>query len=130
MQGPRPPTSVLGLLAAAKSLQSCPTLCNPMDCSPPGSSIHGVFQARVPERGALAFSIGLLNQQEKNFFFFSFVSLDFFPHWESVEIDQGLSRNSGKALLGPLLSRRKGEQAADALVHALPGAEGSWALCG
>ena len=27
--------------------QSCPTLCNPMDCSPPGSSVHGIFQARV-----------------------------------------------------------------------------------
>ena len=31
--------------AAAKSLQSCPTLCNPMDCSPPGSSVHEIFQA-------------------------------------------------------------------------------------
>ena len=27
--------------------QSCPTLCNPMECSPPGSSIHGTFQARI-----------------------------------------------------------------------------------
>ena len=35
--------------AAAKSLQSCPTLCNPIEGSPPGSSIHGVFQARVLE---------------------------------------------------------------------------------
>ena len=32
--------------------QSFPTLINPMDCSPPGSSIHGIFQARVLERGA------------------------------------------------------------------------------
>ena len=39
--------------AAAKSLQSCPTLCNPMDCSPPGSSIHGIFQARVLEWSAI-----------------------------------------------------------------------------
>ena len=31
----------------AKSLQSCPTLCNPMDCSPPGSCIHGILQARI-----------------------------------------------------------------------------------
>ena len=31
--------------------QSCPTLSDPMDCSPPGSSIHGIFQARVPEWG-------------------------------------------------------------------------------
>ena len=36
--------------------QSCPTLSDPMDCSPPGSSIHGIFQARVSEWGAIAFS--------------------------------------------------------------------------
>ena len=36
--------------------QSCPTLHNPMDCSLPGSSIHGIFQARVLELGAIAFS--------------------------------------------------------------------------
>ena len=42
--------------AAAKSLQSCPTLCDPMECSLPGSSIHGIFQARVLEWVAIAFS--------------------------------------------------------------------------
>ena len=42
--------------AAAKSIQSCPTLCDPMDGSPPGSSVHGIFQARVLEWGAIAFS--------------------------------------------------------------------------
>ena len=36
--------------------QSCPTLSDPMDCSPPGPSIHGIFQARVLEWGAIAFS--------------------------------------------------------------------------
>ena len=36
--------------------QSCPTLSSPMDCSPPGSSVHGLFQARVLEWGAIAFS--------------------------------------------------------------------------
>ena len=36
---------------------SCPTLCDPIDCSPPGSSIHGSFQARVLEWGAIAFSV-------------------------------------------------------------------------
>ena len=36
--------------------QLCPTLRDPMDCSPPGSSIHGIFQARVLEWGAIAFS--------------------------------------------------------------------------
>ena len=34
--------------------QSCPTLSDPMDCSPPGSSDHGIFQARVLEWGAIA----------------------------------------------------------------------------
>ena len=42
--------------AAAKLLQSCPTLSDPMDCSPPGSSIHGIFQARVLEWVASALS--------------------------------------------------------------------------
>ena len=42
--------------AAAKSLQSCPTLCDPMDCSLPGLSVHGILQARVLEWGAIAFS--------------------------------------------------------------------------
>ena len=36
--------------------QSCPTLSDPMDCSPPGSSVHGIFQARGLEWGAVAFS--------------------------------------------------------------------------
>ena len=49
-------TVTITLYAAAKSLQSCPTLCNPMDCSLPGSSVHGIFQARVLEWVAIAFS--------------------------------------------------------------------------
>ena len=42
--------------AAAKSLQSCPTLCDPIDGSPPGCPVPGIFQARVLEWGATAFS--------------------------------------------------------------------------
>ena len=38
--------------------QSCPTLCNPMDCSPPGSSDHGIFQARILEWVAMPTSRG------------------------------------------------------------------------
>ena len=37
--------------------QSCPTLSDPMDCSLPGSSVHGIFQAGVLEWGAIAFSV-------------------------------------------------------------------------
>ena len=40
--------------------QSCPTLRDPMDCSLPGSSVHGIFQARVLEWAAIAFSISSL----------------------------------------------------------------------
>ena len=42
--------------AAAKSLQSCLTLCDPIDGSPPGSPIPGIFQARIPEWVAISFS--------------------------------------------------------------------------
>ena len=42
--------------AAAKSLQSCPTLCDPMDCSQPGPSVHGISQARILEWVAIPFS--------------------------------------------------------------------------
>ena len=45
----------------AKSLQSCLTLCDPMDCNPPGSSVRGIFQARVLEWGAIAFSVKKVN---------------------------------------------------------------------
>ena len=47
-----------GAAAAAKSLQSCPTLCDRLDGSPPGSPVHVIFQARVLEWGAIAFSGG------------------------------------------------------------------------
>ena len=40
----------------SEAAQLCPTLSDPMDCSPPGSSVHGIFQARVLEWGAIAFS--------------------------------------------------------------------------
>ena len=51
--------------AAAKSLQSCPTLSDSMDCSLPGSSVHGIFQARVLEWGATAFSRQMLTPIKK-----------------------------------------------------------------
>ena len=38
--------------------QSCPTLCDPVDCSPPGSSVHGILQARILEWVAISFSRG------------------------------------------------------------------------
>ena len=52
--------------------QSCPTLSDPMDCSLPGSSVHGIFQARVLEWGAIAFS--LLDIYKQDFSISSIVS--------------------------------------------------------
>ena len=45
--------------------QSCPTLSDPMDYSPPGSSTHGIFQARVLQWGAIAFSETVTNALQK-----------------------------------------------------------------
>ena len=55
------PQAYFGMLysaaaAAAKSLQSCPTLCDPRDGSPPGSPVPGILQARVLEWVAISFS--------------------------------------------------------------------------
>ena len=54
--------------AAAKSFQSCPTLCDPIDGSPPGSPVPGILQARVLEWGAIDFSImGLTGPNNKHY---------------------------------------------------------------
>ena len=46
------------VFVCVKSLQSCPTLCDPVDCSPLGSSVHGISQTRILEWGAFSFSRG------------------------------------------------------------------------
>ena len=60
-----PTLLTIAAAAAAKLLQLCLTLCDPMDSSPPGSSIHRILQARILEWGAIAFS----NIGVKNIFF-------------------------------------------------------------
>ena len=50
----------------AKLLHSCLTLCNPMDCSPPGSSVHGILQARILECVAISFSRGASRPRDQN----------------------------------------------------------------
>ena len=75
MLGWAPASSLCGLCAFVQSLslcvcvcvcvcvclvtQSCPTLCDPMDCSPPGSSVHGILQARILEWVPIPFSRSL-----------------------------------------------------------------------
>ena len=59
--------------------QSCPTLSDPMDCSLPGSFVHGIFQARVLEWVAIAFSTKYLDVFNcATFFHFTFISLIFY----------------------------------------------------
>ena len=57
--------------AAAKLLKSGPTPSDPMDCSLPGSSVHGIFQARVLEWGAIAFSCLVPSKHANNRFLIS-----------------------------------------------------------
>ena len=51
--------------AYAKSLQSCPTLCNAMDCSPPGSSVHGILYATIMVWVAISYTGDLSNPRIK-----------------------------------------------------------------
>ena len=55
--------------------QSCPTLCDPMDCSLPSSSVHGIWQARVLEWVAIAFSMSPSSHMKLNSIFSSIVLL-------------------------------------------------------
>ena len=50
----------------AKSLQPCPTLCDPMDCNTPGSSVHGILKARILEGGCRALLQGIIPTQGSN----------------------------------------------------------------
>ena len=54
------------LCACAKLLQSCLTLCDPLDCSPPGSSVHGILQARILELGGHALLQGIFPTHRLN----------------------------------------------------------------
>ena len=60
------PLQCMKVKSESEVAQLCPTLSDPMDCNPPGSSIHGIFQARVLKWGATAFSDGIV-QEVANF---------------------------------------------------------------
>ena len=79
------------LTLRAKSLQSWPILCNPMDCSPAGSSVHGILQARILEWVAMPSSRGSSRLRDLPMFLASLVSPalagEFFPTsatWEAL----------------------------------------------
>ena len=63
--------------------QLCPTLCDPMDCSPPGSSVHEIFQARILEWVAISFSRG--SSQPRDRTWVSRTAGKFFTNWATRE---------------------------------------------
>ena len=69
--------------AAAKSLQSCPTLCDPMDCSLPGFSVHGILQARILQWVAIPFSRG--SSWPRDWIWISCTAGRFFTIWATRE---------------------------------------------
>ena len=77
-------SSLAAAAAAIKSLQSCPTLCDPIDGSPPGSSVHGIFQARVLEWGAIAFSILVWGQLQISCY--EYLCTSFYIKWFFVSL--------------------------------------------
>ena len=64
--------------------QSCPTLCNPMDCSPPGSSVREIFQARILEWVAIFFSMG--SSQPRDGTRVCYTAGRFFTDWATREV--------------------------------------------
>ena len=67
------PTAICLLLECESEVaQSCPTLCDPMDYSPPGSSIHGILQARILEWVAMPSSRGSSQPRDQTFIFYFF----------------------------------------------------------
>ena len=68
----------------AKSLQLCLTLCNLTDCSPPGSSVHGILQARMLEWVAMPSSEGIFLTQGSN------PHLSHFLHWQAGSLPLAL----------------------------------------
>ena len=64
--------------------KSCPTVCDPMDCSPPGSSVHGISQARILEWIAISFSRG--SSQPRDQTLISCISKRILYHWAAIRL--------------------------------------------
>ena len=76
----------------ANLLQSCPTLCDPMNCSPPGSSVHGILQAKTLEWVAIPFSRG--SSQCRDQTWDSCIAGRFFTIWATREAQMELVSNA------------------------------------
>ena len=77
----------------AQSLQSCPTLCDPMDCSLPGSSVHGILLARIVEWVTMPSYRGSSSSRDQTpVSCVSCIAGRFFTHWATLEA-QSLDKN-------------------------------------
>ena len=74
--------------------QSCPTFCNTTDCSPPGSSIHGVFQARVLEWVTMSVSRG--SSQRRDQTWVSYIASRFFTIWATQTFGFKMNKHTSK----------------------------------
>ena len=81
-----------------QSFRSCPTLCDPMDCSPPGSSLLGILQAKILEWVAMPYLQGIFPTQGSN------PSLSGFLHWQAGSLPLV---PPGKPMLGTWVQRRR-----------------------
>ena len=101
------------LLCCCLIAQSCLTLCNPKDCSPPGPSVHGIFQARTLEWVAILFSRGSSQPRDQ-----TWVScIDRWATWEALYL--GLSFNEAQLLSSEKSKENKKERSTElsALAH-------------
>ena len=72
-----------------KLLQSCPTLCNPMECSPRGTSVHGIFQARILECVAMPSSRGSSQSRDRiHICYVSYIGRWVLYHWRHLGSSQ------------------------------------------
>jgi len=71
--------SVFYVSACVLVTQSCPTLCDPLDCSPPGFSVHGILQARILEWVTIPFARG--SSQPRDWTWVSYIVRGFFTIW-------------------------------------------------
>ena len=85
----------------AKLLQSCPIVCNPMDCSPPGSSGHGILQARILKWAAKPFSRGSSrhrDQTQVSYITGSNLCLSCLLHWQADSLPLASPRMGSPSL--------------------------------
>ena len=72
--------------------QLCPVLCNPVDCSPPGSSVHRILQGKILQRVAISFSRG--SSQPRDWTHISFTGRQILYHWATREALKYCARKS------------------------------------